>query len=830
MDKKEQTPLMKQFWEIKSLHEDKILLFRMGDFFEMFFDDAVKAAPILGIALTSRNKKSQDETPMCGVPHHSIAGPINKLLAAGLKVAICDQIEDPKFAKGIVKRAVTRVLTPGMVYDAETLDATIANYIASWTPGVLACLDATTGEAIYWEGLNEKQTASLISLLPIAEFVLAEEEPTAGGQDFPFTVSCLISRYGHAGMSATDRLRAYVQSLGTGLSLELMRPFEKRVLQGRLELSTTVLRHLEILQSTRGDSATSLYAVVDRTKTSLGARRLRSLLAFPETTAETITNRWNHVERWVKSPRELENLRSALSGVGDLERRLTRLAPSTANGRDLRSIQESLQASLEVLRQAGRSWENVKFIGDLAAEIEATIVDEPPLSVRQGYVIKNGVSAELDEAIKYSTQGQEMLAELESRERMSTGISSLKIRYNNVFGYYIEITNTHKDKAPSHYQRKQTLANAERFTTDELVELERRLLSAQSRRFDLELGIFENLKARVIAESRNILELAQMVGGLDVTAGFARLAVEQNYVRPQISRTGVLRLKASRHPVVEQKSKQSFVANDITLEPGACLLLTGPNMAGKSTLMRQVALTVVLAQAGSFVPASEAELPIYDRILTRIGAQDSLAEGLSTFMVEMKETAEILEKADRKSLVILDEIGRGTSTFDGMSLAQAILEHLLQKAGSTLFFATHYHELTQLAALFPQIQNGHMAISEKRGAGGAGEIRFLYSLRSGPAQKSYGIHVAQLAGLPKSLTDRAQRLLIQLETPQGTEQLSLMMSPSPAVAAEALVEKAREIDPSVEKVLADLRGLTINSTTPLEALMKITEWQSSIQD
>lgn len=812
-----QTPLMRQYWEIKSSHPDKILLFRMGDFFEMFFDDAVTAAPILGIALTSRNKKAADETPMCGVPHHSISGPINKLLAAGMKVAICDQIEDPKFAKGIVKRAVTRILTPGMVYDPETLEATIANYLACFDDGVLACADMTTGEAIYWETLSIEQAGGLVRALPIAEFVQASET------DLPFPIECLISRLdeiktttAEKPLRAIQRILAYVETLGAKTSLNMIRPFERRSLKGRLELSPTTIRHLEIFSSSRGEKDGTLFSAVNRTKSSIGARQLRTRLAFPKTNFSEIEAEWSAVESWTKNPQALRELREQLSQVGDLERRLTRIAPSTANGRDLRSLQESIGASLSCLILARKEFKGSAELERLVSEIERSIVEDPPLSVKQGHMFKTGVSKDLDEAIRYSTQGQDLLAELETREKNRSGISSLKVRYNNVFGYYIEITNSHKDKVPRDYQRKQTLANAERYTTDELVELERKVLSAQSRRFDLEQALFEDFKSRVLSLSRSILELAHLIGDLDVVASFASLAIERNYKRPVISKSGKISLKASRHPVVEKSSQ--FVSNDIDLEPKSCLLLTGPNMAGKSTLMRQVALTAILAQAGSFVPADVAELPVFERILTRIGAQDSLSEGLSTFMVEMKETADIIKRANDKSLVILDEIGRGTSTYDGLSLAQAILEHLMTSSGAYLFFATHYHELTQLENLFPNVRNGHMAISEKKG-----EIRFLYTLREGPAQKSYGIHVAQLAGLPHSLTERAKNLLSHLEKTGGQEQ---QMSLAPV----SLSSPAKEIPGPVSKIVDDLKDLSINSTTPLQALMKITEWQNSIQD
>jgi DNA mismatch repair protein MutS len=812
------TPLMRQYWDIKSNHEDKILLFRMGDFFEMFFDDAKVAAPILGIALTQRNKKSEDETPMCGMPHHSIAGPINKLLKQGLKVAICDQIEDPKTAKGIVKRAVTRILTPGMVYDPEaSLDQSQSNYLACLEDGTLACVETSTGEGFYFDNLNEADGKRLLALLPIAELVLSPDLQSA-----PFLG--LVSRHAELKDSpqeipkAARRLLSYIESLGGQESLLTLQKFERRSLQQRMDLSPTVLRHLEIFANYKGEGEGSLFSAINRTKTSAGARSLRQWILFPLTDMRQIQMRRDQVESWTLDAGRLKALREVLGAMGDIERRLGKIALPQCNGRDLIALATSIEAGLSTLQYAGHagSFENLALLKD---QIESTLVSEPPLQVRQGHLIQKGYSPELDELITLSTDSQSLLSEMETQEKVKTGIASLKIRYNNVFGYYIEVTNTHADKVPSHYMRKQTLTNAERYCTPELIELEKKVLSAQSRRAELEYEIFDLVRRKVLEMAPELLNLASLCSELDVVSSLAWLAIERKYVKPEFSKDGSLKLKASRHPVVEQTVQKQFVPNDIHLSSKGCLLLTGPNMAGKSTLMRQVALTAILAQIGSFVPADHADVPVFDHIFTRIGASDQLSEGLSTFMVEMTETAEMLKKSSRSSLLILDEIGRGTSTFDGMSLAQAILEYLLSHKGALTFFATHYHELTGLESKYPQLQNAHMTVLEKNG-----EIRFLHTLKLGPAQKSYGIQVARLAGLPTEITERAKILLKNLEAVKSTpgevpsSQLSLMdMRPTPQTPEE------------LKSVLKDLRDYPTFSKTPIEAINTIAKWQEALK-
>jgi len=811
------TPLMRQYWDIKSLHQDKILLFRMGDFFEMFFDDATKAAPLLGIALTQRNKKSADETPMCGMPHHSVAGPINKLLRAGFKVAICDQVEDPKTAKGIVKRAVTRILTPGMVYDPDTLEQTISNYLACFIDGTLACADTSTGEGFYFEKLTESDLKRLFQVLPIAELVVTDSEAAT------FGFQGLVSPFSDA-VGAVENLKAYIVSLGGEESLRTLKPFELRSLQKRLDISATVLRHLEIFATYKGEGEGSFFQAIQRTQTSAGSRLLRAWISFPLTEASEIRLRQDQVQKWTEDLPRLKKVREMLGRMGDIERRLGKISQPQCNARDLLALAQSVQAGLAAMEIAEKNISTDEVLHKLSKEIEKTLVEEPPLQIRQGHLIQKGYSKELDEMIELTTDTQGMLARMEAEEKQKTGISSLKIRYNNVFGYYIEITNTHKDKVPANYLRKQTLTNAERYCTDELIELEKKVLTAQTRRFELEYEIFEALRQKCLTHSAELLGLASLCSELDVITGLSWLAIERKYVRPQISADRGLSLKASRHPVVEQTVKKSFVPNDIVLSAQGCLLLTGPNMAGKSTLMRQVALSAIMHQMGSFIPADSASLPLFDHLFTRIGASDQLSEGLSTFMVEMIETAEMISKSSEKSLVILDEIGRGTSTFDGMSLAQSILEYILTELRCMTLFATHYHELTGLADHFPVLKNAHMSVTEKQG-----EIRFLHTLMSGPALKSYGIQVAKLAGLPLAITKRAQGLLQQMETKKTTasSQLSLLdLNESKGDDGGIDVLKAR-LD-QLEELKKDLENFPVLKKTPLDAMNIIAKWQENL--
>jgi DNA mismatch repair protein MutS len=798
---KEQTPLMKQYWELKNQHTDKILFFRMGDFFELFYDDAVTVAPLLGLTLTQRNKKANDDTPMCGVPYHSIAAPINKLLSYGYKVAICDQLEDPKLAKGIVKRGVTRILTPGMVFDPDSLDASSPNYIACFTHGELALADSSTGEAFYFDHLSSDQLIQIKVLYPIVEWVFRSINE-ANQLD--------ISQYtlfkGDLSLSARELLRSYLVSLVQDEKEILVKHFEKRSFQVRMKMNPQCIRHLEIFETYKGDKKGSLYWAINKTQSSLGARLLRDWLTSPLTDLHEIKKRQNQIQFWLQNLDKRDRAVTLLKQMGDIERKLSRVIQGHSNARDLKQLIDSIQIGLQVVQLTNDAAVNeYAELMVTCQKAESTLVDDLPLSVRQGYLIKKGVDQQLDEYIELSTNSHSLLLEMEAREKVATQIPSLKIRYNNVFGYYIEITNTHRDKVPAHYIRKQTLANAERYYTDELLELEKKILSAESKRFELEYQIFENLRLQVSQQTLLIRKLASNVAQIDVTCAAAQLILERNYNLPNFHTLTHLRLESCRHPVVELSVSQ-FTPNTITMNQGQVILITGPNMAGKSTLMRQVALNILLAQIGFPVASSRADVPIFDGIFTRIGASDHLSEGLSTFMVEMQESGYILKNYQERSLIILDEIGRGTSTYDGLSLAQAILESILQKKMGYTFFATHYHELTGLEIKYPSLlENTHMSIQESRS-----KIEFLHTLKKGPAQKSYGIYVAQLAGLPESVIKDAKKNLRQLElSHQPNAQLNLFQS--------FLNEEATD-NSIIPDWVSDLRAIDINQMTPLSAL------------
>lgn len=807
------TPMMKQYWEMKAQHTDKILFFRMGDFYELFFEDATIAAPILGITLTSRNKKSEEETPMCGVPHFSIAGHINKLLSLGLKVALCDQVEDPKAAKGIVKRAVTRVLTPGMVYDVDSLDQTRPYYLTSFDDEKIAFLDLTTGEAFYISKPCELyQTLNLIKKFPVVEMVL---NPTQKDISIPEGVTKSV--FESELTDACHFLVEYVRANNSSQDLSYLQKFSEKRLESRLLLSTTTQRHLELFYNSKNEVKGSLLSCLDQSKTSAGSRKLREWLQFPLIDQKEINIRLDQVQHYRSDMHLLKKLREHLAKLGDLERRLSRISQSSGHARDLQSLAEGVLIALSGLEMSGQKFNDAEKLEVWGRKVLESLVDEPPLVLKSGGLIKKGVSSVLDELMNLSSNAHQILADMEVREKSQTGISSLKIRYNNVFGYYIEVTHTHKDKVPAHYKRKQTLTTAERYYTEELLELEKKILSADIKKSELEYEIFHELKTESLKLAGPISWLAVQTAELDAYLSLAWMSLEGDFTRPQFNVEKKLELKSSRHPVVE-KSVPRFVANDIILNKEQCLLLTGPNMAGKSTLMRQVALTAIMAQMGSFVPASSASLPIYDQIFTRIGAQDQLSDGLSTFMVEMTETSELLKNATVNSLVILDEIGRGTSTYDGLSLAEAILEYLVNKKIAQVFFATHYHEITELSDRYPNLINAHMSVVETKS-----KIDFLHSLVLKPAGKSYGIQVAKLAGLPDVVIDLAFKNLKKrgINQNSSSQQLSL----------ESFMQTP-ENDPQVEllkKIAFEIRDHKLLEKTPMESLQALQKWQSEIQ-
>ena len=866
------TPLMEQYWSIKSGHRDKILFFRMGDFFEMFGEDAETAAPILNIALTARNKKSGDTTKMCGVPHYSIAGPVSKLLSAGLNVAICDQVEPA--GKGLVKRAVTRILSPGMVYDPETLDHLSANYMSAFEGNFVSFLDSSTGSGFYYETTEQRDMLKLFRLLQPSELIVTKEQkeslPDEALKSFHITVfheedllkrADLLTAKKIAGDKyqnhpiSVRRLVGYMLFMQGESALPLLNDFEYRNIKGELYCSPRLHEHLEVFKSGEGAVSDSLYAAVNRTKTPGGARKLKKYLQFPLKDSGEITARWDKIDWWKARPDLLESVRKTLASLGDGERKLGKITQTHCHGRDLLAVGEALSIGLRLrhLMEDTSYPEEAEEAEKLKSQIFRTIRPTAPAGFKEGGVINKGVHPDLDKCMDTARNVQSRLSALEQSERRKTGIPSLKIRYNNVFGYYIEITKAHSGKVPPTYRRKQTLTQAERYTVMELDALEGRALSAKARQIQMEREIFQSLRLKILNCLPRLLKLCDHWNQTDVFSSLAFCAVENRYVRPSFGNK--LLLVNSRHPVLEKKSFGGFVPNTVEINPGETLILTGPNMAGKSTLMRAVALSALLAQSGCFVPADRAVIPVFHKIFTRIGAGDSLARGLSTFMVEMKEMAEILERADSKSLVILDEIGRGTATFDGMSLARAAIEFLTERRKPILLSATHYHELTALADTCPSIHNGSMDIKEKNG-----EIRFLYTLSKGPANKSYGIQVARLAGLPPSVIRRAERLLQKYESTGKqspfNEQMDLFAPPDsnfkksekesadsfPANPLDSVEiqkkslpaeQSGRKENSSLQsiftEVLEEVSRYSLNETTPLDAMNQILTWQKKIK-
>lgn len=801
------TPLMEQYRRIKKEHQDKILFFRMGDFFEMFDEDAEIAAPILNIALTYRNKKSPTRTKMCGLPHHSIAQPISKLLAHGLCIAICDQLEQPS-GRGLVKRAVTRILSPGMVYDLETLDQLSANYMCAFDAHTISFLDTSTGSAFYYEILNSSEMFKLLEQFQPRELVvtpLQKERYSKSPQFQPFTLSVFDKILSHSPSlkkyssypRSVQRLLSCVVSRQGDEPLKFVNTFEKRSLNQEMYYSKQLYSHLEIFKNYENSSKDTLFSTINRTKTSCGARLLKKRLQSPLINKNKIERRLEKIEYWIKKASELDSIRKLLSQMGDGERKLGKIIQPNCNAKDLLAVAEWLDCGLNIsklihdkkdfealnpsvkdIRKSNSSSSNtsvipeeqiknlskeLQTIADLRNKINHIISPSCSNTLKEGGFINKGVNPQLDEWIDITKSSQTYLLEMEKREQQKLSIPSLKIRYNNVFGYYIEIRKLHSSKVPPHYNRKQTLVNAERYTTQELYDLEVKILSARAKMIEMEKEIFQDLRSEILEKLPLFLKFCKDLSKLDIYTSLAFLAIENNYVRPYF--TGRIKLIASRHPVLERKTFHEFVPNTVEMLKPQTLILTGPNMAGKSTLMRQVALTALLAQSGCFVPAEKAELLVFYKMFTRIGASDSLSQGLSTFMVEMKETAEILEKADEKSLIILDEIGRGTATFDGMSLAQSILEFLTLNKKPFLLSSTHYEELTKMGDRYPSaIQNASMAIREEKG-----NIHFVYRLKKGPAHKSYGIQVAKLAGLPTSVVNRAQELLQHHESSKKTK-------------------------------------------------------------
>jgi len=860
------TPMMAQYWRLKERHADAILMFRLGDFYEMFFDDAERAAAILDITLTARNKHDPTPIPLCGVPFHSVEPYIQKLLAAGLKVAICEQLEEPKDAKGLVDRDVVRVITPGTVLDEASLDPKTASFLAVLAGDAggyaLAVADISTGELRLAEfpfGVARdgavcaptsadvlEAVAEEVARLGVKELVLSASLQAASdrvGARAPDVFRSLIPDEWYdaadasawlaavpnapaasaVALAALGGLRAYLRETchATLHHLRAPEPYHPR---DTLVLDQTTRANLSLVQGAPGERRGSLFAVLDRSATPMGGRTLRQWLVAPLTSPVAIGRRLDAVEVLVEQPELRESIRVALAGMGDLERLGGRIGARTASPRDLGRLATGLarvgvvRAHLDTHGGAGLLAELAASLDPLAAlqaRITGMLVDEPPAGLRGGALVRDGVHAEVDELRALARDGLGWVAALEARERKRTGIPSLKIRYNRVFGYAIEVTRPHLHLVPADYVRKQTLTGAERFVTDELKEQERRLLGAEERLRQLEAELFAELVSEVGERQRALGDTARALGVLDALVALASVAHERGYVRPQLDRGDAIVIRDGRHPIIEAAlAHEAFVPNDCTLDDTQqIVLITGPNMAGKSTYLRQVALIVVMAQMGSFVPAAEARIGIVDRIFTRVGASDNLAAGDSTFMVEMRETAHILRELTERSLVILDEIGRGTSTFDGIAIAWAVVEHLHEdvRRPKTLF-ATHYYELTALARQAPRLRNSSVAVREWKD-----EIIFLRRIVAGPASRSYGVEVARLAGLPAAVVARARALLATFERGElAGEGRAAAVTRAPA-QAEQLGLFALQ-GGAVER---RLRELDVSRMTPIEALNEL---------
>lgn len=801
------TPLMRQYLEIKSDYQDAILFFRLGDFYEMFMEDAVLASRVLGITLTSRNKGEENSVPLCGIPYHSSQTYIAKLIGAGHKVAICEQVEDPKTAKGIVKREVVKVVTPGLVTDIDTLDPKQNNYLLAIIEGDsrfgVAHVDITTGEFRVTEVDGIPQVESELGSLCPREILLVDSE--AGRQlgkqlanqlngimcnhvpewvcEADYAIDQLKTFFGVSGLqsfgchdlaaaqTAAAAVLYYLQQTQKD-ELRHIRSLQTYHTQSFMLLDETTRRNLELTATLQdGKKHGSLLGVLDRTVTAMGGRTLRHWIHYPLIDHQEIVHRQQAVGALVDESLVRMDLIEALDGVYDLERLNSKIAMASANAKDLLALRTSLE-KLPCIDDLLSSFQTpylkalrdqIDLLPELVSLLEEAIVDDPPFVLRDGGLIRDGYNADLDELRMISREGKGWIAALEQQERERTGIPTLKVKFNKVFGYFIEVTHRNLDRVPEDYQRKQTLTNAERFITPGLKEYEAKVLNADERMVELEYSLFQQVRLKASAEGPRVQRSADALAALDALLSLADLAHERNYVRPILDDSGVIKIDGGRHPVVERMPlKEAFVPNDVELDTDSnqLLIITGPNMAGKSTFMRQVALTTLMAQLGSFVPADAAHIGVVDRIFTRVGASDNLAKGESTFMVEMNETANILRHATNRSLIILDEIGRGTSTFDGVSIAWAVAEYLHDnsKVAAKTLFATHYHELTDLALTRKRIKNFNVAVKEWND-----QIIFLRKIVSGGASRSYGIQVGRLAGLPDEVISRAKEILKNLE-------------------------------------------------------------------
>ena len=860
------TPMMQQYLSIKAQHQDAFLFFRLGDFYELFFEDATNASQILEITLTARDASQGEPIPMCGVPYHAAEGYIETLVQKGHKVAICEQTEDPKVAKGIVKREVIRIVTPGTLTEGKNIDTSLHHFIGAVHQVDdllygLAFLDLSTGEGTlqYVEG-EERTLISEIEALGIKEVVVNEGlqlalterianrnialsvEQTSDELEYEFTPNLPEDI-----LDACIRLISYVKRTQK-TSLAHLKPFEFIEKNTKLSIDANSMRNLELLQSIRtGTKEGTLYWLLDETVTAMGARKLKMWIHQPLAEREAIETRLNIVTELMDAFFLSADLKDALREVYDLERLAGRISMGSANGRDLAQLRNSLQKVpmiKEALATSGKSLleqfaTKILPCEEVTEMLEKAIADEPPMTVKEGGVIRDGFDEKLDEYRYASRNGKEWLAELEQRERQQTGIKNLKIGYNRVFGYFIEVTKSNIHLVDQErFERKQTLANAERYITDELKEKEALILNAEAESLELEYTLFTEVRDALKTHIRKVQQLASILSELDVYLAFSQVAEKRNYVKPTFHNGKALEIKNGRHPVVEKMMDHSlYVPNSCSLtEEANMYLITGPNMSGKSTFMRQIALTVVMAQIGCYVPCEVANLPITDQIFTRIGAADDVASGQSTFMMEMMESQNAIMNATERSLLLFDEIGRGTSTYDGMSLAQAMMEYIHDEIGANTLFSTHYHELTALDEVLTRLVNVHVAAMEQDG-----KVVFLHKVMKGAADKSYGIYVAELAGLPTALLERAKDLLetfeqsSQQELPTKAEPQQLALFEEVEVVAESSnaieIKKEDVLAPTNEQqaVLDDLKAKNVLNMTPLQAMQYIVDLQEKLR-
>ena len=860
-DRSKLSPMMQQYLSMKDEHRNQILMFRLGDFYEMFFDDAVTASRELELTLTGRDCGLPDRAPMCGVPYHSVENYIARLVKKGYKVAICEQMENPALAKGMVKRDIVRVVTPGTLMEANMLEEGSNNYICSLCPAGercgLAFADISTGSVLVTEVSGEMAAINELGKYAPHEVIYAEELPQlrsvvgflkdrlccaaqAGDRDAytEETAKKLVTeQFGEDTVTRLAGTPLAVRALGGLMAYLKVTQFTglERLLEAKsylpqeyMRLDVAARRNLELTETMRSrEKRGTLFWVLDKTKTSMGRRLLRSSIEQPLLSVNAINRRLNAVTELTRNSILISELAAALDGVYDLERLMTRVVYGNPPVKDmialgattarLPAIKELLgEVQCALLREIEQ---NIDPLEDVARLIGSAIDPDSDIPLKEGGVIREGYDKQLDEARHLSKDIRGILAEIEEREKDATGIRTLRIGYNRVFGYYIEVSNSFKDQVPAHYIRKQTLTNAERYITEEIKELEERVLHAQQEAIDRASELYEQVRATVAAELPRIQQTAAAVAGLDMLCGLATVALNNNYCCPTVDLSDEIEISEGRHPVVEQLlDGVPFVPNDTKLNnrENQIAVLTGPNMAGKSTYMRQVALIVLMAQVGSFVPAASARIGIVDGIYTRVGASDDLTTGQSTFMVEMSEVANILKEATEKSLLILDEIGRGTSTYDGMSIARAVIEYIAdrKKLGAKTLFATHYHELTELEELIPCVKNYNVAV-KKRGE----DIVFLRRIIPGGVDESYGIEVSKLAGIPRWVIDRAYEVLSSLEDGQTVSEAKVKTRAKPKEESEQLYF----IDEKAEAIKKRLRGADPNTLTPIEALNLIYE-------